>query len=102
MLNTYQLFSRKATILVAFVLSVHYGCLQLIWLGVIAVHYLLSARARTLSLAAVLRMDEETAHQTLCEIRWVENGGKPFCAHCGGTEIYTYTARRIFKCKACR
>jgi transposase-like protein len=67
-----------------------------------AVHFLLSAKARTLSLASVLRMSEEEAHAAFCEIRWSENGGKPFCAHCGGTEIYTYAARRIFKCKACR
>jgi hypothetical protein len=67
-----------------------------------ATHFLLSAKARTLSLAAVLRMDEETAHRTFCEIRWSENDGKPFCLHCGGTEIYSYTTRRIFKCKACR
>lgn len=65
-------------------------------------HFLLSAKARTLSLAAVLRMSEEEAHATFCEIRWSENGGKPFCAHCGGTEIYVYTTRRIFRCKACR
>ncbi len=47
-------------------------------------------------------MDEETAHQTFCQICWENNNGLPFCAHCGGTEVYTYTARRIFKCKACR
>ena len=67
-----------------------------------AQHFLLSAKARTLSLATVLRMGEEEAHATLCEIRWSENDGKPFCPHCGCVEIYTYTARRIFKCKACR
>lgn len=67
-----------------------------------AIHFLLTAKARTLSLAAVLRMSEEEAHAKFCEIRWSENDGKPFCPHCGCTEIYTYTARRIFKCKACR
>lgn len=65
-------------------------------------HFLLTAKARTLSLASVLRMSEEEAHAKFCEIRWSENDGKPFCPHCGGTEIYTYKARRIFRCKACR
>jgi transposase-like protein len=67
-----------------------------------ATHFLLTAKARTLSLAAVLRMSEEEAHAAFCEIRWSANEGKPFCPHCGGVEIYTYTARRIFKCRACR
>jgi transposase-like protein len=65
-------------------------------------HFLLSAKARSLSLATVLRMSEEEAHTKFCELRWSENDGKPFCPHCGGTEIYVYTTRRIFRCKACR
>lgn len=67
-----------------------------------SIHFLLTAKARTLSLASVLRMSEEEAHAAFCEIRWSANDGKPFCPHCGGIEIYTYTGRRIFKCKACR
>jgi transposase-like protein len=67
-----------------------------------AAHFLLTAKARSLSLAAVLRMSEEEAHAAFCEIRWSANDGKPFCPHCGGVEVYTYAARRIFKCKACR
>jgi transposase-like protein len=47
-------------------------------------------------------MSEEEAHARFCEIRWSANDGRPFCPHCGGVEIYTYTARRIFKCKGCR
>jgi transposase-like protein len=68
----------------------------------VATHFLLTAKARTLSLAAVLRMSKEEAHAKFCEVRWSENDGKPFCPHCGGVEIYTYTTRRIFKCKDCR
>jgi transposase-like protein len=68
----------------------------------VATHFLLTAKARTLSLAAVLRMSEEEAHAAFCEIRWSENDGKAFCPNCGGTEIYVYTTRRIFRCKACR
>jgi transposase-like protein len=65
-------------------------------------HFLLTAKARTLSLASVLRMSEEEARAKFCEIRWSENDGNPFCPHCGGTEIYTYATRPIFRCKACR
>jgi transposase-like protein len=65
-------------------------------------HFLLSAAARSLSLAQVARLSDEEAHAKLVEIRWADNGGKPYCPSCGGTEIYTYAARRIFKCKACR
>lgn len=66
-----------------------------------AQHFLLSARARTLSLASVARMSDEEAHQRFVEIRWAENGGQPVCARCGGVVLYTYKARRIWKCKAC-
>jgi hypothetical protein len=67
----------------------------------VAQHFLLSAKARTLSLATVLRMSDEEAHAAFCEIRWSENHGKPFYPHCGSTEIYAYKTRRIFRCKAC-
>lgn len=66
-----------------------------------AVHFLLSARARTLSLASVARMSDEEAHQRFVEIRWADNGGLPVCPRCGGVVLYTYKARRIWKCKAC-
>jgi transposase-like protein len=65
-------------------------------------HFLLSAAARTLSLAQVARLSDEEAHAKFCELRWHDNDSKPYCPHCGGVEIYTFEARRIFKCKACR
>jgi transposase-like protein len=65
-------------------------------------HFLLSAKARTLSLSAVLRMSDEEAHATFVAVRWADNDGKPYCPHCGCADIYTYTVRRIFKCKGCR
>ncbi|MDX2201714.1 MAG: IS1595 family transposase [Hyphomicrobiaceae bacterium] len=66
-----------------------------------AVHFLLSARARTLSVATVARMSDEEAHQKFVEIRWADNNGEPVCPRCGGVVLYTYKARRIWKCKAC-
>jgi transposase-like protein len=66
-----------------------------------AQHFLLSTKARTLSLADVLRLSDAEAYSTLKAIRFAENEGKPFCAKCGGFEIYEYESRKIFKCKAC-
>ena len=66
-----------------------------------AQHFLLSSKARTLSLAEVLRMSDAEAYSSLKAIRFAENAGKPFCAKCGGFEIYEYESRKIFKCKAC-
>ena len=67
-----------------------------------AQHFLLTAAARTLSLKAILRMSDDAAHATFQAIRFADNGGAAFCPRCGGTEVYTYAARRIWKCKACQ
>ena len=64
-------------------------------------HFLLSAKARTLSLASILRMSDDEAHAAFVAIRWAANGGEPVCPRCGCLAIYTYAARRIWKCKAC-
>lgn len=65
-------------------------------------HFLLSAAARSLSLAQIARLSDEEAFARFCELRWHDNDGKPYCPRCGSIEVYTYEARRIFKCKACR
>lgn len=65
-------------------------------------HFLLSAKARTLSLARVMRLSDDEAFQTFKAIRFSLTDGKPFCGKCGGAEVYEYAARRIFKCKACQ
>lgn len=64
-------------------------------------HFLLSAKARTLSLAKVMRLTDEEAFAAFKEIRWAVNGGQPVCPRCGSVEVYEYRARRIFKCKGC-
>jgi transposase-like protein len=64
-------------------------------------HFLLSAAARTLSLAKVMRMSEDQAFDAFRAIRWAETEGDAVCGKCGGCECYTFKARRIFKCKAC-
>jgi transposase-like protein len=66
-----------------------------------AQHFLLSAKARTLSLKAIMRMTDDEAHERFQAIRWADNGGEPFCPRCECTAIYTYAARRIWKCRDC-
>ncbi len=64
-------------------------------------HFLLSTAARTLSLAKVMRLSDDQAFDIFKGIRWAANDGEPVCGKCGCVEIYTYAARRIFKCKGC-
>ncbi len=42
-------------------------------------HFLLSAKARTLSLSAVLRISDEVAHATFIAIRWADNNDEAYC-----------------------
>jgi transposase-like protein len=64
-------------------------------------HFLLSAKAVTLSVVELARMSEDEAYEAVKAIRFEENGGEPFCPRCGVDAIYTYKARRLFKCKGC-
>ncbi|MBS0274479.1 MAG: IS1595 family transposase [Proteobacteria bacterium] len=65
-------------------------------------HFLLSAQARTISLAKVLRMSDEEAYSALKTVRFTENKGEPFCPKCGCVAVYEFKARKIFKCKGCQ
>ena len=66
-----------------------------------AQHFLLSAKARTLSLRAIYAAGEAKAYETFRKLRWHETDGEPVCPHCGGLDAYGITTRRRFKCKAC-
>jgi transposase-like protein len=66
----------------------------------VAQHFLLTAKGRTLSLAAVLRLSDEEALKVFRECRW-ENG-EPVCSKCGSLTIYACKSRPIFKCKDCK
>ncbi|UDF03495.1 IS1595 family transposase [Asticcacaulis sp. AND118] len=66
-----------------------------------AQHFLLSAAARTLSLVKVMRMSDDQAFEAFKAIRWSDNGGEPYCHKCGCAEVYTYNARKLWKCKGC-
>jgi transposase-like protein len=64
-------------------------------------HFLLSRKARTLSLAKVARLSDDEAYETFRLIRWAATNGAPVCPRCECAAVYTYQARRLFKCKAC-
>jgi len=66
-------------------------------------HFLLSAKATTLSLATVMRMSNEGSETTFRRVRWAD--GKVICPHCRCETVYE--CRRPngslrFRCKACR
>src|SRR5665213_2940246 len=64
-------------------------------------HFLLSAKARSLSLAKVARMSDEEAHEAFQLVRWAETKGEPVCVRCGSLDSYSYKTRKVFRCKAC-
>jgi transposase-like protein len=64
-------------------------------------HFLLSAKARSLSLAKVMRLSDQEAWDTFKAIRWALTEGDPVCPRCGCLEIYFLTDNRRFKCSAC-
>ncbi len=70
-----------------------------------AQHFLLSARARALSIGKVARMTDSQVEGMFSAIRWADTDGKAVCVHCGCPTVYE--ARRPsgalrFRCKACR
>lgn len=67
-----------------------------------AQHFLLSAKARTLSLVKVMHMSDEEALETFKAIRWADNDGEAYCPKCGCTAVYGYKSRPIFKSKGCK
>ena len=70
-----------------------------------AQHFLLSAVARSLSPAKVMRMSDRGAENVFLRLRWPQTDGKPVCPLCG-CQI-CYDCRRSdtqsrWRCKACR
>jgi len=68
-------------------------------------HFLLSARARTLSLAQVMRLTDEEAEQAFMTIRWHTTDGKPVCPLCGCAIVWDCRKANgapRWRCKACR
>jgi transposase-like protein len=70
-----------------------------------AQHFLLSAAARSLSLAKVMRLSDTGVEDVFRRLRWPETDGKPVCPDCGC--LICYACRRPagqlrWRCKACR
>lgn len=61
-------------------------------------HFLLSAKARPLSLLEVARMTDDQAMGVFRAIRWASTDGEPVCLKCGCVACYAYASRPIFKC----
>jgi transposase-like protein len=67
-------------------------------------HFLLSPRAKTLTLAHAMRMSTEEAETMFARIRWPDTDGAPVCPHCGGTAVYNIREPGgvpRWRCKAC-
>jgi transposase-like protein len=67
-------------------------------------HFLLSARARTLSLASVMRMSDQEAEETFIRLRWGTPSGKPICPRCACPIVWDCrkaSGAGRWKCKAC-
>jgi transposase-like protein len=70
-----------------------------------AQHFLLSAAARSLSAAKVMRMSDGGVENVFRRLRWPETDGKPVCPGCGCTICYACPRspdRPRWRCKACR
>jgi transposase-like protein len=70
-----------------------------------AQHFLLSSKAKTLTLATVMRMSDAEAEKMFRGVRWPQTSGEPVCPKCGGLDAYE--CRRAngslrFRCKACK
>jgi hypothetical protein len=68
-------------------------------------HFLLSSRAKTLTLASVMRMIDEEVERVFIRLRWEDNKGEPYCPHCGCPTVWA--CRRPgraprWRCKACQ
>jgi transposase-like protein len=66
-----------------------------------AQHFLLSSKARTISLAQVLRMSDAEAYDAFKAIRFADNAGEAFCPKCGSLELYNLPKRAMWRCKGC-
>jgi transposase-like protein len=53
-----------------------------------AQHFLLTAAARSLSLAHVMRMTDAEAETMFRKVRWPDTDGEPTCPNCGSVKVY--------------
>ena len=80
----------------------------LVWFSLrvnMAQHFLLSASARSLSAAKIMRMSDNGVENVFLRLRWPDTDGKPVCPGCGCTICYACprsTTGLRWRCKACR
>ena len=70
-----------------------------------AQHFLLSAAARSLSAAKIMRMSDSGVDNVFLRLRWPATDGKPVCPSCGCTICYACprsSGQPRWRCKACR
>lgn len=66
-------------------------------------HFLLSAKARTLSVRQITKLTEQEAHDLLKTIRWGERDEDMVCPHCGTIHApYKIKTRNQYRCKHCQ
>jgi transposase-like protein len=73
--------------------------------GVMTEHFLLSAAARSLSAAKIMRMSDSGVENVFLRLRWPATDGKPVCPGCGCMACYACprpTGQQRWRCKACR
>lgn len=67
-----------------------------------AQHFLLSSKAKTLSLRSVFSMSEERAYAKFKRIRWISTKGRPVCPKCGSEKHWVLIADRKWKCSVAK
>ena len=70
-----------------------------------AQHFLLSAGARSLSAAKIMRMSDDAVENVFLRLRWPATDGKPVCPDCGCSICYACrrpAGQLRWRCKACR
>ena len=70
-----------------------------------AQHFLLSAAARSLSAAKIMRMSDRGVQNVFLRLRWPETDGRPVCPGCGCMICYACprsSGQPRWRCKACR
>ena len=70
-----------------------------------AQHFLLTRKAKTLSLAQVFRLSDAEAETVFRSVRWPETEGAPVCPECGVLDAYECrrpSGSLRFRCRACR
>ena len=65
-------------------------------------HFLLTADARTINLARIMKMTDAEAEAIFAMIRWPETNGKPVCPKCNCDSSYDYRRPMVLLAGAVR